>query len=109
METFTEPKPEALKWLSPAKRSRELRGWSGMGPAEWSTAAQTQEPFLRALNSFPQSTVHFWHLTHYACKPPPPSAGSLWSIIAVLWSPKTQSETDTAVEVVGSQERLLVR
>lgn len=28
-------------------------------------------------------------------------------ITAILWSPKTQSETDTAKEVVGSQESLL--
>lgn len=57
METFTKPKPEGLEWLSPAKRSRQLRGWSGMGPTEWSTVAQIQEPSLRALDSF-ISSIH---------------------------------------------------
>lgn len=31
METFTEPRPEALEWLSPAKRSRRLRDGVGWG------------------------------------------------------------------------------
>lgn len=35
-------------------------------------------------------------------------AGRPWSITANLWSLKTQSETEAAVEVVGTQEILLV-
>lgn len=32
METFTEPRPEALEWLGPARRRRRLRGWRDVGP-----------------------------------------------------------------------------
>lgn len=54
METFTELKPEALEWPSPAKRSRQLRGWSEMGPTGWSRVGHTP-----ALDPVHQSNVHF--------------------------------------------------
>lgn len=64
METFTELRPEALEWLSPAKRSRQLRGWGLQGGAQWARhrkhlSGATLVLCAPALDSVHGSTVPF--------------------------------------------------
>lgn len=59
------------------QKEQTAEGWSGVGPAGWNTACQTQELSLRAalvsaLDSVPQSAVHFCSLVCHIRRPPLP-------------------------------------
>lgn len=66
METFTEPRPEVLEWLSPARRRRQLRDGGRWG-LQGGAVDHAQEPISQGTSGFPCTSSGLSSPTH--CPP----------------------------------------
>lgn len=111
METFTEPRPEVLEWLSPARRRRQLRDGGGGGACRAEQWITHRNPSPRAapafhapaLDSAPQPTVHPVLKSHTPCSQA--SRGLGWQSVGHHSKPmipqRLTLETDATVGVEG--------
>lgn len=63
METFTEPRPEVLEWLSPARRRRQLRDGGRWG-LQGGAVDHAQEPISQGISGFPCTSSGLSSPTH---------------------------------------------
>lgn len=112
METLTEPRPEALEWVESCLQEQTAGGMERdeacrveHSRSDTGTVSQGNSGFLCTSSGLSSSILCSLLISHMPCLwLPMPWADSPWSITASLWSLRTQSEAEAAVEVVGARK-----